>query len=198
MAKTRSRQPPAPVHVLRAELRGSKPKIFRTLEVRSDVTLAMLHHILQAAFRWHNCHLHQFQVGGRRIAPLADEPDLYGDEDDGEDEEEVLLGEVLPAAKHKLVYEYDFGDSWEVTVSVVRIVPPTPGEPPAPIARLTGGALAAPPEDCGGLGGFYELCEILKDKSHPEHEDRLEWLGDDFDPSEFDAKAVESRLEGLA
>jgi hypothetical protein len=61
---------------------------------------------------------------------------------------------------------------------------------------------AAPPDDCGGVWGYAELVEILTDPNHPEHEDRLEWLGLDdaagFDPDRFDADAVTRALSNLA
>ena len=42
---------------------------------------------------------------------------------------------------------------------------------------------ACPPEDCGGVPGYLELLEIIKDLSHPEYESVMEWLGvDEFNP----------------
>jgi hypothetical protein len=40
---------------------------------------------------------------------------------------------------------------------------------------------ACPPEDCGGPPGYEELLEILGNPSHPEHEEKFEWLPGDFD-----------------
>jgi len=48
------------------------------------------------------------------------------------------------------------------------------------------------------MWGYAELAEILGDPAHPEHQDRLDWLGLDaaaeFDPASFDPDAVTSRL----
>jgi len=59
---------------------------------------------------------------------------------------------------------------------------------------------AAPPEDCGGIGGYAELTRVLADPAHPEH-DQLEWLGLDdaahFDPDGFDAAALTEALSQL-
>jgi hypothetical protein len=49
----------------------------------------------------------------------------------------------------------------------------------------TDGQLACPPEDCGGIPGFYDLVEALNDPNHERHEEMLDWIGDDFDPSPF-------------
>src|SRR5439155_1762429 len=68
--------------------------------------------------------------------------------------------------------------------------------------RCTGGRRAAPPEDCGGTWGYADLVETLNDPEHPEHQDRLEWLGldhaADFDPDRFNAETVTQALSRLA
>jgi len=40
----------------------------------------------------------------------------------------------------------------------------------------TGGERACPPEDCGGIGGFYDLLDALGDPTHDQHEE-LQELG---------------------
>jgi len=56
--------------------------------------------------------------------------------------------------------------------------------------RCIAGKRACPPEDCGGPYGYAELPQTIKDPSHPEHEDMLEWPRDDFDPEAFDPAEV--------
>ncbi len=48
------------------------------------------------------------------------------------------------------------------------------------------GRRACPPEDCGGTWGYRDLLEILTDPTHPEHDERREWIGRPFDPEAFD------------
>ena len=60
-----------------------------------------------------------------------------------------------------LVYEYDFGDSWDHLITVERILPADPAV--APRAECLEGARACPPEDCGGVGGYADLLKILRD-----------------------------------
>jgi len=52
------------------------------------------------------------------------------------------------------------------------------------------GKRACPPEDCGGIGGYENLLEIISDPDHEEYEEMMEWLGGEFDPEHFDAKEV--------
>jgi Plasmid pRiA4b ORF-3-like protein len=51
-----------------------------------------------------------------------------------------------------------------------------------------------PPEDCGGSLGYAELLEIVANPDQPEYDDRLEWLGGDFDPECFDLAEVNRKL----
>jgi hypothetical protein len=118
--------------------------------------------------------------------PFGDPTEL-----DGQDEDAVTLAEVCPKVKSKLIYEYDFGDGWQHTVEVQKIVEPEPGvEYPVCLA----GKKACPPEDCGGVWGYYDLLETVANPKHENHDDMLEWLGDDFDPEAFDLGEVNAIL----
>lgn len=90
-----------------------------------------------------------------------------------------------------MLYEYDFGDSWTHQIVLEKILPPSP-ELKAP--QCIAGARACPPEDCGGVFGYAELLTALRDPSHPEHEDMLEWMGGEYDPAFFDLEAVNDQL----
>nr|WP_281289142.1 hypothetical protein [Leekyejoonella antrihumi] len=64
--------------------------------------------------------------------------------------------------------------------------------------RCIDGRRACPPEDCGGVWGYAEILELLGGPAaelDEEAQDRLEWLGDGFDPEQFDAAEVDRRLE---
>jgi hypothetical protein len=54
-----------------------------------------------------------------------------------------------------------------------------------------------PPEDCGGIPGFYNLLEAINDPEHEQHEELLEWLGGDFDPQGFSVDEVNRGLAPL-
>jgi hypothetical protein len=60
-----------------------------------------------------------------------------------------------------------------------------------------GGKRNRPPEDCGGIPGFYELLEALADPKHPNHADAKQW-SDDYDPGTFDELPIKYALGRIA
>ena len=59
------------------------------------------------------------------------------------------------------------------------------------------GKRSRPPEDCGGIGGYYRFLEAISDPKHPEHEDMLDWAGGEFDPERFDKEEVNRLLSKI-
>ena len=60
------------------------------------------------------------------------------------------------------------------------------------------GERACPPEDCGGVWGYGDFLEAIRNPKHEEHESMLEWIGGRFDADEFDAKqATKEMKKGL-
>ena len=59
---------------IRIELRYSRPKIFRRIDVPLSFTLWSLHAVIQAAFGWHGGHLWAFFLGNNDLRRL----NLYG------------------------------------------------------------------------------------------------------------------------
>lgn len=186
--------PNAPILQLKVAIVPSSPPIWRRLLVRSDATLTLLHHIIQASFAWDDSHLHGFQVGGRGGAVYGDlaaaqdgDPDL--------DESAYSLGEVLPAEGDSMVYTYDFGDDWEHKITVEKVLP---AEPQAPVARCTGGRGAAPAEDSGGVWGWANMVEAVNNPNHEQHQEYREWLGlsrgESFDAKKFRWQDINEKL----
>ena len=177
---------PATIHQLKVTLQGIRPPIWRRLRVPSDVTLAKLHRVLQAAMGWEDAHLHRFRAGGMTYGDRG----LLGGVVD-RSERAARLGEVAPSAGDTLAYEYDFGDGWEHALVVEAVLPPDPGvRYPIGVA----GKRACPPEDCGGPWGYGGLLEAVGDPDHPAHAERVAWLGGPFDPEAFDLAEANRRL----
>jgi hypothetical protein len=192
---SRGRREAVPViHRIKVTIAGSKPPIWRRLEVPSAISLVGLHEVLQTAFEWDGDHLWLFEAGA----------DTFGVGDLGtpsKDARRVTLGQTAPRKGFTMSYVYDFGDDWQHKIQVEDIGAAEPG---VTYPRCLTGRRAAPPEDCGGLWGYAELIEILADPAHPEYGNRLEWLGlgpdsaDEFDPAEFSVDEVNEMLAQLA
>ena len=49
----------------------------------------------------------------------------------------------------------------------------------------------------GGVWGYDDFLEAIRNPDHPEHEDYLEWVGGEFDPEELDLDETNEILRGL-
>ncbi len=188
---------PTAIYQIKVTLKQSKPPIWRRIEVAGDITLAKLHWILQVVMGWTSSHLHQFMVGDFKY-PISlvyygePHPDYW--EFEMQDERRFKLNQIAPREKFKFVYEYDFGDSWEHELLVEKISPPELG---VFYPRCVKGKRACPPEDVGGVWGYDSFLEVIQDRTHPEHDDMLEWIGGEFDPEAFDLDEINQALKGL-
>jgi len=182
----------AQIYQIKVTLDDSKPPIWRRILVRSDITLGELHDIIQAVMEgWADYHLHQFIVGETYYG--VPHPD-YGGLVEMRDESRVKLNQIVTGEKFKFRYEYDFGDSWLHNLLVEKVLPPE-SDQQYPVCIK--GRRAGPPEDVGGIWGYYRFLEAIQDPNHPEHEDMLEWVSDDFDPAAFDLDEVNEALRAL-
>lgn len=182
---------PAPtgVHQLKVTLRGVKPPVWRRVLVPSDVSLRKLHKVLQIVMGWTDTHLYEFTVGRTNFGDRDEDPPW-----DLRSARTAKLFRIAPSAGAKLLYEYDFGDGWQHVV-VVEAIPRPAGGMGTP--RASADKRACPPEDCGGPYGYVELLEALRDPEHPEHEEKLDWIGDGFDPEAFDLEEINALLRRI-
>lgn len=190
---------------VRVDLTGTKPPVWRRLELASDLFLNEVHEIMQAAFGWTDSHLHRFGCGP---SYYSRETEYYlchfsaEDGDEGVPEEQVRLDETLVDRGDKLFYAYDFGDDWQ---HVIRLEAVLAREESASQAICTGGSQPSPAEDCGGVGG-YTLLVAATDPEHPDHaaacEAYAEFYGPEIDPhgwapTPFDVDQVNRLLADL-
>ena len=179
--------------MLEISLRHIKPRIWRSFSMPGNIRLDRLHDVIQAVMGWTDKHLHSFRLGNHEYLQ-ADPNDASWSQTMGEtiihNESKHTLRDLMPVAGDKFLYTYDFGDDWEHDVKVKAILP-------APKRMKTAschhGARACPPEDCGSVPGYYELCEALPNPKHPEHKHWKGWIGG-YDPNHFDVDDVNLRL----
>lgn len=106
------------------------------------------------------------------------------------DENRTRLGDVICTPGARMLYEYDFGDCWRHELLLEEVLLGDDSFRQICVA----GDRNCPPEDCGGPHGFAELLKALEDPVLPEHDDILEWVGNDFAPESFSADAINQKL----
>ncbi|MHB8695777.1 MAG: plasmid pRiA4b ORF-3 family protein [Solirubrobacteraceae bacterium] len=176
--------------VVRVALRESTdPKIWRRLQVPSDIRLDRFHQVLGAAMGWEDSHLHVFERGSERYGFA--EPDL-----DIRDHRELTLGGLLTQPGDQVFYEYDFGDSWKHDI-VLEAVTPNDGDD----ARCIAGEGRCPPEDVGGIHGYENLRGVLARPANDGYQEALDWLGleraADFDPAAFSVEDANHAIKRM-
>jgi hypothetical protein len=169
-------QKAAQIYQIQVTLDGIHPPIGRRILVPGNITLLKLHDILQIVMGWEDYHLHMFTIEGSIYGNPRD--DEYGDLGTL-DEASFTLNQVVYGEKQRFTYEYDFGDSWDHTLLVEKISPPEEGIR-YPVCLK--GKRACPPEDVGGMWGYENFLEAIRDPNHDEHEEYLMWVGGEFDP----------------
>ncbi|MDQ4104833.1 MAG: plasmid pRiA4b ORF-3 family protein [Actinomycetota bacterium] len=179
------------IHTIKVSLRYMQPPVWRRLQIPSGTNLAELHHIIQAAMGWDDCHLHQFEVNGRYYADPEHMLEVTGDEARG-----TLAGMNVG---DRFAYWYDFGDEWWHDIEVESVDQTQPG---LMYPRCVTGSRACPPEDSGGPWGFDELMRALGDEKHRQHELHTEWMRrighSRYDPAHFDLDEINEALARLA
>ena len=151
----------------------------RRITVPLDFSLYYMHDIIQKLFLWQDYHLHDFVLKIDKKGNVKQKAVLMSQYDDGDfrpdsvevlDEEEVLLSDVFPKTD-RIYYEYDFGDDWIHEIRLIKIIEDADIASPV----CTGVIGDAPPKDCGGPDGFYELQRILNDPKDERYAETVEW-----------------------
>lgn len=196
-------------------LKGSrKPPIWRTFIIPSNVTFSQLHNTIQIVMGWYDCHLHEFQFSDALITNNEEACDEYKYFNSKEGKKrlkelglsfdavcpndnmpvlnsvDVKIGKYVensPAFK----YIYDFGDWWEHKVEFKQIIKDYDKDYPM-VLKWKG---YCPPEDCGGIEGYYELLNVLNDPENENHAEMLEWSRMQMYSEEYDVDYVNELLE---
>lgn len=179
--------------ILRIELEGIRPEIWRTVMVPAKITLRRLHDVIQAAMGWDDSHLHSFTINGKEYADTSVmDHGFYASPNSNRVKEErsVTLYSFPLASLETFTYLYDMGDSWKHTISVIgtdRVEHDTS-------FRVIDGANACPPEDVGGVHGYAWFVLAMMHPQYEDHQQVLEWFGRPFDHTMFDLRAAQRLL----
>lgn len=174
---------------IKITLKDVKPPIWRRVLVKDDITFYQFHRIIQTVMGWEGYHLYGFDVYGEQIGEKDDE---WGGFSGIKSASSVKLSNYRFEPKTKFMYVYDFGDDWVHEILVEKVLQVEKG---VKYPVCIKGKRNCPPEDVGGPWGYEEFLEAISDPQHPEHEDTLEWAGEDFDPEYFDLDATNELLE---
>ncbi len=176
---------------LKITLDDVEPVVLRRVEVPFEIRLDRLHEILQAAFGWTNSHL--YEIRARDVGWGIPDPDWS---DGPLDARKVRLDRVIEDTGAKtLRYLYDFGDGWEHTIRIERLVDPEPG---VLYPRLLEASQRCPPEDVGGPPGYAEALEAINNPRHQRHDECKEWMPENFDPAIVNVEWLADELTILA
>lgn len=205
-----------PIYQFYAELKDYEPKLWRRFQVLENTTMARLGYTPMAMYEMKANHLFRLTVPS--FENIEQDKTLSGSGivSPGEswqfevDNKELFPGEggkVSDAAAHKLrsvlqgrqgeklTLEYDYGNGWEVEVTLETILEDkelSGRELPRVLAGEGYGII----EDCGRPGGLEQLAEAFRRKSGNEYERYRKWLDrDELDLTAFDLDDMNLRLK---
>jgi hypothetical protein len=172
----------------------TKPPVWRTIKVNSNITFREFHAIIQLAFGWTFSHLYLFSEKGYASQFQIQDKEFADDEySESVDANQTRLKSIFKKKNQTYTYIYDFGDSWEHKITLEKITDENLLHP----ICLTGKG-KCPPEDCGGVWGYEELKDAINDRSHPEYEELRDWMGleegEKWDAAAFDIDKVNKVL----
>ena len=174
-----------PIYQFYAELKDYEPKIWRRFQVPENITMARLGYILMTMYEMKANHLFCVTVPIRDNVKLDETlsgvgsvfPDKswrfeIGNEElfpgEGEkvfDASTYKMRSILQGCQgEKLTLEYDYGDGWEVEITLESVLEDKelPGRE---LPRVLAGEGYGIIEDCGGTGGLEQLAAAFRQKS---------------------------------
>jgi hypothetical protein len=165
------------LYQLRIKINMNGFDIWRRVLVPSTYSFRHLHNIIQVVFDWHNYHLHEFMIEKKgvktKLIVMDDDPEtlewLNFDAYDILQERFVSLKDIFPECE-EVIYRYDFGDSWEHTITLEKIIKTNVFK-----ATYLEGRGERPPEDVGGSLGYIEYMRIMADDTDPEYVSMKTW-----------------------
>lgn len=180
------------IHI-KISLDKTNPTIWREILVPKDISFYKLHHVIQLAMGWTNSHLFEFIIEGYRVGEIYEKMEGL-DVNTIIDSKETKLIDLVNETGEEFKYWYDFGDSWMHTVVIERFGTVSNKQQ---LPFCAGGELKCPPEDCGGIGGFYDFLSIISDKKHKGYKETIRWAGGKYDPNDFDLIKVNKKLKSI-
>lgn len=188
---------------IKITLVDSEPLIWRRVIVPAEITFKRLHDIIQFPMGWKDYHLYDFNIKEENLRITCDK-EVFGEYEFYSKmkltKENVPHGFIANILKVKsklsskvkidkyltkgnsIEYIYDFGDYWKHDITLEEIVEDYECGYPTCVE----GEGACPPEDVGGIPGYAEFLEVMKDKNLSEHERLKDWADSQYYKETFD------------
>jgi hypothetical protein len=184
---------PDEIAVLRIELEDIEPLIWRRVGVRTSMNLKAVHRVIQAAMGWLDYHLWEFAAGERKYGMHIPKDHEWNERI--ENAATTKLSALLAGGVREMCYVYDMGDNWQHRIVVENLKVPETG---VLYPQFLGGERRCPPEDCGGVPGYYEFLENIASKETWKRKEALSWYGGPYNPDEIGVQELVSELQRLA
>ncbi|MBN2603790.1 MAG: plasmid pRiA4b ORF-3 family protein [Candidatus Thermoplasmatota archaeon] len=172
-------------------LKDTDPPIWRRILVPATYSFWDLHVAIQDSMGWWDYHLHAFRIkwdnSGSGIEIGIPEDGVLDDDSLILPGWDVDIADYFREVGRSCSYEYDFGDGWIHEILLEAIIDREKGHK---YPQCIDGEQACPPEDCGGIDGYYELLDVISNPKHEDYEEMLQWLGGKYDPLKFDPQSV--------
>ena len=178
---------------LKIILEQTNPVIWRTIQVPEFYPFFYLHNIIQIVMGWKNSHLFEFDYKGYRIAMLMSDIDDF-DSRSTLDCQEIMINQIFTQEGDKVNYIYDFGDDWKHSIILEKSMP-IDNRKIYPVC--IDGEKQCPPEDCGGIHGFYEMLDAFNGDDENSKQEYIDWLGCSFNPEDFNLKTINNQLKDI-
>lgn len=176
---------------IKVTVKGSKPPVWRRMIIPAGITFDQFSNMINEAMEWSGYHLYSFTFSklGVCFEKIDEEWDI--DDEKALESREYQIDDFMESQK-SFMYTYDFGDDWEHTITVEKVIEDY-DQDCAQVIKFKGNSF---PEDCGGVWGYEDLQEILEDPEHPEYEMMSEWF-ENMSPGEYDMDAINEILYDL-
>lgn len=209
-----------PIYQFYAELSDYKPKIWRRFQVMQNITLARLGYIVMTLFEMQGSHLFCLEVPHREnyiryrdkigdsatdrsIAFLQEKvryelPNEWAEEYNDTQPFDACSSKLYHALEcegDQVTMQYDYGNGWEIELTVERIFRDheLPGKA---LPQVLDGAGYGIIEDCGGVSGLKDIAKAFKKHSGVDYRSYVEWLGvEDLDLTKFDLADMNFRVK---
>ncbi|MFR2649644.1 MAG: plasmid pRiA4b ORF-3 family protein, partial [Blautia coccoides] len=178
---------------MKIAIKNSHPPIWRRFIVPAGLSFSQLSIVLNGVMGWCGYHLFKFEFYHLRLNIKEKYEDFIGLGEEEQLEASETIIDPFMEQEDWFSYIYDFGDYWEHRVTIEKVIEDY--GPSYPVVLKYKGE--TPFEDCGGIYRYYDLQEILKDPSHPEHENMKAWTEGHF-TRDYDLNEVNESLKRMA